>query len=1214
MNVLLNEENRTIIELKLGSFYQQKCEINGEDFVHLYLEGEAVLLRQGEPELPYISRSIIVPNDAEMQAVIIGGEYIEYNINVIPSKGSLYRSQYPESIPYRFGQIYQEDRLYPGKLTSLSETFILRDFRGVTVTLYPFQYNPVTGLVRVYREMLVEVNVVGQSTINVLEKKRAVPAGEFVHIYRNLFINYEQERYPLLEDSGRKIVISHDDYLEAVQPYVNWKNQKGIPTELYAVSEIGTTPGEIRNFLRDEYFSPQGLTFVQLVGNSTQIPTFRVRDGAADPVYSLLDGDDNYPDIFVGRFSAYNTAQVETQVTRSITYERDINPGARWLGKAIGIASAEGNNPSDIEHQNTIRQILLNYGYNGVDRLYAPDASSAMVRDAVNEGRGLINYSGHGTGTSWSTTGFNQTAVDLLVNDNKLPLIVSVACQNGNFIVHTNSFAESWVRARNGETGYPTGGIAFYGSSTDQRWREPLIAQQEIAELLVNDTVGSVGGLLFNGSSRMIERWGNAGATEFKNWHIFGDVSLQVRTKEAQAMTIIRSERLLIGTTSYSVETNVPNALIAISFEGDLIASGYAGDDGNITLSNVDFPARPAVVTITITAKDYLTYIGSIEIIPNEGPHIVIDDYSVISENNAGIVEYGDRISFDFTLSNVGTETAYGIQATLCSDDDYITVLDSIRTYGVLEQSGIIQMNNVFSAAVADNIPDGHTAVMALLITEENGDSWRWRFGFQVNAPVLDAGLVLIDDSQYGNDNGVLDPGERVLLSIPVTNKGSADARMVNLSLISGASEVTVIGSASVDIDILRAGGTEYPSYSILADAGLPQGSIIPMGFTAAAGAYHIQETYRLAVGAIIEDFESGDFSTFPWTFAGNAPWTIDSLDAYRGNYSARAGNISHEQSTAMMLTYDVTEPSYISFYRQVSSEEDYDLLRFYINGYLHGSWSGDSGWGFFSFPVDEGQNVFKWEYSKDIALSYYQDTAWIDDIQLPTAGESFQGPIGFAYPALLDFGTVNIGSTKEMIFHLRNFGSEDMSGTIRIVEGFDIITDDGGLLTPDDDDGLSFNYRVLPQSNIPVKLSFMPSEERDYGGKVEITSNAVNLTEMTVRLNAAGGYLSIDDDDGIDLVTELLGNYPNPFNPSTTISYYLKNRGFVSIDIYNIRGQKVISLVNEEKSAGNHSVVWDGSNRQGAKVGSGVYFYRMLFEDRVGSTYKQTRKMLYLK
>ncbi|NOZ60129.1 MAG: T9SS type A sorting domain-containing protein [Calditrichaeota bacterium] len=86
--------------------------------------------------------------------------------------------------------------------------------------------------------------------------------------------------------------------------------------------------------------------------------------------------------------------------------------------------------------------------------------------------------------------------------------------------------------------------------------------------------------------------------------------------------------------------------------------------------------------------------------------------------------------------------------------------------------------------------------------------------------------------------------------------------------------------------------------------------------------------------------------------------------------------------------------------------------------------------------------------------------------------------------------------------------------------------------------------------------------------------------------------------------------NYPNPFNSSTTIRYQLARAGRVEIAIYNVLGEKIRSLVNEEKQSGTHSVVWDGKDDTGNLVSTGVYFYQL----RVNDTRSYVRKLSFLK
>jgi hypothetical protein len=131
------------------------------------------------------------------------------------------------------------------------------------------------------------------------------------------------------------------------------------------------------------------------------------------------------------------------------------------------------------------------------------------------------------------------------------------------------------------------------------------------------------------------------------------------------------------------------------------------------------------------------------------------------------------------------------------------------------------------------------------------------------------------------------------------------------------------------------------------------------------------------------EGFETGDFNRFDWIFSGDADWTVTSEEYKSGTYSARTGSIDDYESTTLKLTLDCISGQ-ISFYYKVSSEPNYDYLRFYIDGTQQDQWSGNEDWIQVSFPVRAGRRTFEWTYSKDETSSYGSDTAWIDDIVFP--------------------------------------------------------------------------------------------------------------------------------------------------------------------------------------------------------------------------------------
>ncbi|MCR4417168.1 MAG: right-handed parallel beta-helix repeat-containing protein [Ignavibacteria bacterium] len=131
-------------------------------------------------------------------------------------------------------------------------------------------------------------------------------------------------------------------------------------------------------------------------------------------------------------------------------------------------------------------------------------------------------------------------------------------------------------------------------------------------------------------------------------------------------------------------------------------------------------------------------------------------------------------------------------------------------------------------------------------------------------------------------------------------------------------------------------------------------------------------------------------------------------------------------------------------------------------------------------------------------------------------------------------------------------------------------------------------------------------------------TDSKLNSGKYSYRLKMVDydGSFEYSDEVQVEIgkpaITKLEQNYPNSFNPTTMIEYQLSNPSRVVLEVYNITGQRVASLVNEEQEAGYYNLIFD-ANRYG--LSSGVYFYRMVAIDRVnGQRFVQTKKMLYLK
>jgi hypothetical protein len=250
-----------------------------------------------------------------------------------------------------------------------------------------------------------------------------------------------------------------------------------------------------------------------------------------------------------------------------------------------------------------------------------------MVSNGLNNGRSVINYTGHGSTFSWGSTGFSNTHINALVNDNMLPFIVSVACLNGRFDGYT-CFGEAWLRATNGAE--PTGAIAAYMSSINQDWNEPMDAQDEIADLLVGTSTEGVrrtfGGLCYNGSGHMLDAYGAAGEDDFLTWNIFGDPSLRVMTDTPVALTVTHDADIDAFASTFEVTVEgVWGALAALYHDGVLYGSALTEPSGVATIAILSPLPENETLTVTVTSFNALTDVGTVSTGGSYLPVISVD-------------------------------------------------------------------------------------------------------------------------------------------------------------------------------------------------------------------------------------------------------------------------------------------------------------------------------------------------------------------------------------------------------------------------------------------------------------------------------------------------------------------------------------------------------------------------------------------------------------
>ena len=610
----------------------------------------------GEPNLPMIAIPTIIGDNQRYSIRLIDAQYQDYNINVAPSKGDFSRQINPEDVPYTYGEAYNQNAFFPTSDIGLYEPYILRDFRGQNMVIYPFAYNPATQTLRVYYNMTVELFSEGMGGENQITRKsntvRMDP--EFSALYSSQFINYQTSlnRYTPIEEEGDMLIICNDDFMTAMEPFVNWKKQIGRPTTMVAKSVVGSTDTAIKAYIETQYNTNNNLTHVLLVGDNQHIPGHYMSGGKSDLWYGQITGNDYYNELFIGRFSAESTTDVSTQVNKVIYYERDLNATDTWLSVGTGVSTTAGSgghfNEDDYQHIDNIRTDLLNYYYTNVYRDYqnvsGTNSSSAILSNHINDGVSIINYCNHGSATSWGVFGYSNSNVNNLTNENRLPIVWSVACDNGKYDYSQPCFAETWLRAnRNNDPTRPTGAIGGMFSYISQPWVPPMYGQDEMVDILVESFLSNIkrtlGGTSINGNMKILDQYGNqgTGTNTYNCWILFGDPSLTLRNTVPTNMGINHAQTMNSGSSSFTVTaTNGDGARATLTRDNEILGSAIINNgSANITFTA---PGETGTATLTVFGYNKITYIATITIVNGSGP----DPVSVNVSANPTIIARGD--------------------------------------------------------------------------------------------------------------------------------------------------------------------------------------------------------------------------------------------------------------------------------------------------------------------------------------------------------------------------------------------------------------------------------------------------------------------------------------------------------------------------------------------------------------------------------------------
>jgi len=980
----------------------------------------------GFPELPVCSKLIEIPVDAELQVNVINFSVNEY---LLEDLGTNYRLMPHQPPVAKTGEpvdfIYQENAYMINAYNPLDIATVehIGSMRGVNIgrlDIMPVQYNPVTGMVRVYENLEIELIFLNADLAKTELNKQIYNNHYFSPVFHSL-MNYRAPEMGSRENFTRypiKYVIVSDRMFEAqLQPLIEWKKLKGFNViEAYTDDpDVGATTFQIKAYLQDLYdnATPEdpAPTFVLFVGDIAQVPTWtgQAAGHVTDLYYCEYTGD-YFPEIFYGRFSAQNTAQLQPQIDKTLMYEQYTMPTTTYLDTVVMIAGVDGTfGPTHGNGQ-------INYGtenyFNASHGIYShtylyPESGNndAQIRQNVSDGATFVNYTAHGSPDGWADPSFTLAHIPALQNDGKYGLLIGNCCSTSEYQVN-ECFGEAVVRAAN------KGAVGYIGASNSTYWDEDYYfgvgvgaiagdpPSYEETNLGVYDRAFHTHGeqfgewyttmdqIIYAGNLAVTE--GSPGSAEYywEAYCLMGDPSLMIYFEEPPAMTVSYEPLIPMGTTIFNVNA-APYAYVAVTMDGLSLGTALADSNGLAVVNLIIAPA-PGDADVVATAQNYQPYVGTVLIANPEGPYVMLNELIVndINGNNNGLVDFGENILLDVELKNLGSGDATNTDATLYTTDEFVTFSDDYQEYGLIPSLDSLMQIDAFQFLVDEYVPDLHPVMFDLSIEDGDREIWISSFSVMLYAPVMEIGSLTVVDTIGGNGNFRLDPGETVEFVLDCYNSGHCDA-LNGLTTIQSGSPYITIDDTPYSFDTLICGEMKQAVFSATIAEEVDPGTLIDLAFELSSGLYSSSQLYNIPIGLVIEDFETGDFESFEWVMGGVQPWTITQEEVYEGVYSARSGIIGNQQTSEISIDINVSVDDNISFYRKVSCEDDpnndnYDWLGFFIDDIEIERWDGEVAWSEVSYPIAAGQHTLKWVYSKDYNVVGGSDAAWIDNIVFP--------------------------------------------------------------------------------------------------------------------------------------------------------------------------------------------------------------------------------------
>ena len=607
-------------------------------FSEIAIEGTYASGEMGSPELPASHQLLAVPFGATPRVSVINYTTTDYRLSdygigtILPHQPSVRKDQNPDEVEFVYNaQAYQTRSLATAPEATIEVQGTMRGIRIGSLVINPVSYNPASNTLRVFNNIEVEVSFDGADRAETERMLLSTYSPYFDIVYKQMF-NYRQimdvyDDHPdLMAYPVHMIVITPQDYISALQPWINWKIQKGFDVNVVTTAQAGGNYNAIQSYVQNLYNTgvSQGATptFVILVGDTGQIPgktSGNATQKVTDLYYGSIDND-YFPDMFYSRMSAENTNQVTAIVNKILQYEQYTMPDPSYLSNVTLIAGWDSYwNPR-------IGQPTINYattyyyntahGFNQVNT-YLQQGQYTGCYNTLNTGVGFINYTAHGAETSWSDPYFTVSNVNALTNTNKYFLAMGNCCLTGNFGYSQPCFGEAMLRGEN------KAAYSYIGSCPVTYWYEDYYfgvgattvmnqtpTQQNSATgvydgIWMDDTYNTVSSITFLGNIAVC--YAHAGnyqtsTTPLYYWqayHVLGDGSIMPYRVNPTPNTVSHASSIPSGSSNFAVNAQA-GSYVGISQNNVLKGAALVPASGsvNVPVSGIT-SGQPVKIVVT---------------------------------------------------------------------------------------------------------------------------------------------------------------------------------------------------------------------------------------------------------------------------------------------------------------------------------------------------------------------------------------------------------------------------------------------------------------------------------------------------------------------------------------------------------------------------------------------------------------------------------------